>query len=1400
MNPELRRAIARVDIVQNGRRVRRGTATLVADGLALTALHVVADRSGPEAIPHSGVIRLTFPGHHTTATIRDGCFDAAADWVLLQCDEPPRTRPLPLGELEESHLSFETFGFPEAQAADGMVQTGRVENHDAELAGIKVFQLFSHQAAAGDGAPVQGASGSPVIVDGALVGILRAALLNERLAAIAGTLYACPIDAVLARCERLLPVPDPFRGLPGLPRLPLPAQPYSYLNPFTAADAEIFFGRSRDIRQLLEQLTGESAPKLLLLYGQAGVGKSSFLDAGVVPRLGRTHIVRYARCERGSRLQETAVRALQSSGDLPGSLLSDAVRRLETRDRRPVTLILDQVEEIFTHGEADEAELADLVTAIAETVADPEADPHSRVVLAFRKEWFPEVQKQVEVGGLSYGKVFLERLDHTAVLDIIMGLTRTRRLRQRYGLSVEPRLAGIIADDLQEDRDSPIAPTLQILLSKMWEQATALNRAAPAFTTDLYQRLKREGVLLGDFLDQQLAHLSESQPLAVSSGFAIDVLAFHTSPLLTAQYRSRGELIRRYHHRAADLGPLVDGMKQRFLLADPAGDRDSGASNTRLAHDTLAPLVRQRFDESDRPGQRARRILEAAAADWRNGGIGATLDTAALEAVECGRSAMRVLEASEERLIEASRARRARELRRHRFTTAGLWAAAALIVVALAVAVWFAIRAEQERRLAVATARTLEARQALTDDPARAAELLASLRGFPEPAEGARIAQEVLSQPIPIAILDGHAGDITHVAFRRDGREVVTSSKDGSARIWHLDGGASTVLRHSVSQDQEQAAVTGSAIDQAGGRIVTYSQDGTLRLWTADGKEDGDPLVHPEGAIGHAEFDDTGKWLLTVPARGRSPSVWHVASRRSYRLEHQQPVSVAHFIHGGEVVTVVTVSGGDAHLWTVDEHGAAQQRLVAFDRGAVTQAQPNATGEWLALGTDRGTVWLVERGGMRRALSMPNPPTEATPVRHLRVDSSGRRVLVGWPHTAALWDLIGDRTIPLPPSNNAGVGTLETTADITTIAVAGAVDGTVRLWKVTSAGVSAPLDFRGHVEFLSVSANGNLLATASPQSPARVWPTVRRYPAPIGPSSPPVAAANFDVPGTHAALISSDGAITLWQIAQGHVSKIVSASRSLLTPSPATIDMADGGSSVIVVSDSGRLQVLKRDSAGVFSESVSVDDVAAATVDRRGVDVVMVDAKGTVRSRGTSRDWSDSITRLPAGSEVLLVRADGTRAIAATGSRLVLIDVERRQAKTLTTAAPVLALSVSADSQLGVATKAGIQVWPMAAGSASAQSEPMPLPGDSVTKLKFSGDGSMLVVLDAHHRAHVLSPHGARAPVALDSYGEALRAITFVEARSDLMGITATGRWLHWVVGWDDVIAALERWRPRRVQ
>ena len=57
--------------------------------------------------------------------------------------------------------------------------------------------------------------------------------------------------------------------------------PFKHLTYFTEKDAEVFFGRGYQIRVLYG--ADGNGPPILLLH-DSGVGKSSLLDAGLVPR------------------------------------------------------------------------------------------------------------------------------------------------------------------------------------------------------------------------------------------------------------------------------------------------------------------------------------------------------------------------------------------------------------------------------------------------------------------------------------------------------------------------------------------------------------------------------------------------------------------------------------------------------------------------------------------------------------------------------------------------------------------------------------------------------------------------------------------------------------------------------------------------------------------------------------------------------------------------------------------------------------------------------------------------------------------------------------------------------------------------------------------------------------
>jgi hypothetical protein len=563
-------------------------------------------------------------------------------------------------------------------------------------------------------------------------------------------------------------VDNPLFGLPDLPPAHLPDRPYRFLQRYQREHAEIFFGRSYYIRDLYDRATDKTAAPVILFYGQSGVGKSSMLDAGLLPRLEQEAQVVYIRRDRIKGLKSTLMDALAQAGSSIGdvdrlrqildpeerakiqskasrlSKIADLARKLDEDDRqelegvlakisenlyaksdvsqdeveasesgvldeietplqawkaieaasgRPLIILLDQVEEVFTQPNPDlPQELEELLAEVKEIFHSPKDMPKGKLILSYRKEYNPEIEELFKKYQIPREGLFLKQLTKKDIMEVITGLTRSDRVKNQYRLSVDSELPSVIADDLLEDRDSPIAPILQILLTKMW------NIVEPdeyrSFTLGMYQNLKREGLLMGDFLDQQLEDLRETHEDLVESGLALDFLYFHTTELGTAASKPGEELRERYHHHEADVNELVVRLKQLYLLAD------AGSDMTALAHDTLAPLVQQRFRNSDLPGQRAARIMENKVVEYKND-PSTTLDRADLAIVEEGVHGTKAWGETEEALIAASRARRRRELRNRRRLRVGAVVAAAVIALFGVVAVIQSQIAQKEKERAL---------------------------------------------------------------------------------------------------------------------------------------------------------------------------------------------------------------------------------------------------------------------------------------------------------------------------------------------------------------------------------------------------------------------------------------------------------------------------------------------------------------------------------------------------------------------------------------------------------------------------------------------------------------------------------------------------------------------------
>ena len=501
---------------------------------------------------------------------------------------------------------------------------------------------------------------------------------------------------------------NPLFGLP-LPKeyyLRLPNAPFVGLHYFREDDAAVFFGRGAQIRALYNHLRG--IHPIILMYGKSGVGKSSMLDAGLVPRIKDKFEISYTRRIQEKGLLGTLELALDGLWkDLPTvedttdnlvskdntdqreearQLLQEAATKLddlrlrhqlermlasfqlskpevkqialndllkkwqaiEQQAQKPLIVVLDQVEEKFTRpmptaGSGEPDELVHFLNTILPLFSGNDSGIRGKLIFSYRKEYHPEIRDTFRSLALPYSELFLKRLDREGIIEAIRGVNQNITTRQKYLLAIEDNLPEVIADDLVEDPESPIAPVLQIILVKLWETAFEQEHQPVHFTISQYQELRKQGTTMTEFFQQQREVLAQEHPEAVRSGLALDLLHAHTTNMGTSGSCQRIDLLQQYALEKTELDGILKQMEDLSLL----NRIDSGINATTiLAHDTLAPVIIREFTISNAPGQRAIRILNNKMA-----GVGFRVAPEYLEKLRMTDTALEVLTELEKQYI-----------------------------------------------------------------------------------------------------------------------------------------------------------------------------------------------------------------------------------------------------------------------------------------------------------------------------------------------------------------------------------------------------------------------------------------------------------------------------------------------------------------------------------------------------------------------------------------------------------------------------------------------------------------------------------------------------------------------------------------------------------------------------
>ena len=244
------------------------------------------------------------------------------------------------------------------------------------------------------------------------------------------------------------------------------SSPYRGLAAFAEADARYFFGRSGEIRSAVAQL--DSWP-LLAIVGPSGVGKSSFIHAGLIPAVRATPgpwrvlEVRPGRAPLASLAAVTGVTV--SLADAPGQF-GQALRDRAAKESTKILLVVDQLEELFTLSDdpaAREAFLAALLGA-----ADDPSSP-VRVVLSMRADFLDRLAgDHAFMGELSRGLYFLSAPDKENLRETLV------RPAELAGYAFED--PEIVDEIVQTAARRGALPLLQFAATRLWDTRDRTKR------------------------------------------------------------------------------------------------------------------------------------------------------------------------------------------------------------------------------------------------------------------------------------------------------------------------------------------------------------------------------------------------------------------------------------------------------------------------------------------------------------------------------------------------------------------------------------------------------------------------------------------------------------------------------------------------------------------------------------------------------------------------------------------------------------------------------------------------------------------------------------------------------------------------------------------------------------
>lgn len=421
---------------------------------------------------------------------------------------------------------------------------------------------------------------------------------------------------------------------------------YPGAKPFQTDQQDIFFGRIKDAETLF-QLTG--LERLVVLYSKSGLGKSSLINAGLIPRIQQQGQVTPVQIRFGAWMPERSDTPILTTGEriANGPAQSDWLDKLVPGDTSlwryaksrqmgdpafgNFLLIFDQFEELFTYPQEVITEFKKQLTeliytqipqryrdAIEERIGDLSDEAlealhrpmNGQVLLAIRSDRLHLLDRLSD-----YLPTILSNCYELGAMDAIQATTAIERPALAEGdfasppFRYEKAALGAILDFLTEKGAEKIESFQLQILCQSVEQ------------TVIRHQLKSVGIgQLGDleaiyenYYDDQIGSIEDPKEQQAARRLIEDELIFEDEERRLSLYE--GIIVHKI--KPETLRQLVD---HHLLRAEPSAQ---GGYTYELSHDTLVPPVlkskaRRKTVEAQEADQKAHLAREAELASLRD--------------------------------------------------------------------------------------------------------------------------------------------------------------------------------------------------------------------------------------------------------------------------------------------------------------------------------------------------------------------------------------------------------------------------------------------------------------------------------------------------------------------------------------------------------------------------------------------------------------------------------------------------------------------------------------------------------------------------------------------------------------------------------------------------------------